>query len=80
MSLLYSILVGCVIFWLTSKIMNLKGWGLILNTLFVIIGSMVGSTVLNFFGFYAGNGFIPSVISGTVGCCVVLAAIKLMNK
>lgn len=78
--MLYSILVGVIIFWITSKIMDLKGWGLIMNTLFVIAGSVVGKMVLSFFGLYASNGLMGSVISGVVGCCVVLAAIKALNK
>lgn len=78
--MLYSILVGLIIFWATSKIMNFRGWGFIVNTLFVIAGSVVGKWALGALGLYAGSGMIASVISGVVGCCLVLAAIKFVNK
>ncbi|MBX7241510.1 MAG: GlsB/YeaQ/YmgE family stress response membrane protein [Bacteroidia bacterium] len=78
--MLYSILLGIAIFWVTSKIMNLRGWGLIMNTLFVIAGSMVGKWVLNIVGFGVGGSFIPSLISGVIGCCVVVLAIRVLNK
>lgn len=78
--MIYSILLGVAIFWLTSKIMEVKGWGLIMNTLFVIAGSAVGDYVLNtVLHLHIGGGFISSVISGVVGCCLVLAAIKLIK-
>lgn len=78
--MIYSILLGIAIFWLTSKIMDVKGWGLIMNTLFVIAGSVVGDYVLNsILHLNVGGGFISSVISGAVGCCLVLAAIKIIK-
>lgn len=79
-SLISSIILGVAIFWLTSKIMDVKGWGLIMNTLFVIAGSVVGDYVLNdILHLEVGRGFISSVISGAVGCCLVLGAIKIIK-
>ena len=78
--MIYSILLGVAIFWLTSQIMSVKGWGLIMNTLFVIAGSAVGHYVLDtVLHFNMGNSFVDSVISGVVGCCLVLAAIKILK-
>ena len=80
MGFLYSILLGVAIFWVTGKIMNLRGWGLIMNTLFVIAGSVIGKWALNTMDIYTGQGFISSLISGVIGCCIVLFAIKILNK
>lgn len=75
--MIYSILLGVVIFWLTSKIMDVKGWGLIMNTLFVIGGSIVGNII---FGNVLGHGFAASTVSGVVGCCLVLLIIRATKK
>ncbi len=78
--MIYSILLGVAIFWLTSKIMDVKGWGLIMNTLFVIAGSVVGNYVLNdVLHLGIRHGFLSSLVAGVVGCCLVLAAIKIIK-
>lgn len=78
--MIYSILLGVAIFWLTSKIMEVKGWGLIMNTLFVIAGSAIGNYVLNHvLNFHLGGGFVSSLISGVVGCCLVLFIIRIIK-
>lgn len=80
MGFLFSILAGVIIFWATSQIMNIKGWGLLMNILFVVGGSVVGKMVLRAAGLYAGDGFVPSIISGVIGCCIVIAAIRILKK
>lgn len=80
MSFLMSILIGIAIFWLTSKIMKLKGWGLLMNTLFVIAGSLVGKMLLGMAGLYTNGSLVGSIIAGVVGCCTVVLAIRVLNK
>ena len=66
--MLGAIIMGAVVGWIASKLMNTEG-GLLRNIIVGVIGSFVGSFVFGFFGFQA-FGLIADLIVGVVGACI----------
>ena len=66
--MLGAIIMGAVVGWIASKLMNTEG-GLLRNIIVGVIGSFVGSFVFGFFGFHA-FGLIADLIVGVVGACI----------
>jgi len=80
MSFIYFIIIGGIAGWLAGKIMKGGGFGLVMNIVLGIIGSMVGGWVFNFLGLSTDGGTIGSLITALVGAVIILYVARLIKK
>jgi len=80
MSFIYFIIIGGIAGWLAGKIMKGGGFGLIMNIVLGIIGSMVGGWVFNFLGLSTDGGTIGSLVTALVGAVLILYVARLIKK
>lgn len=80
MSFIYFIIIGGVAGWLAGKIMKGGGFGLVMNIVLGIIGSMVGGWVFSFFGISTDGGMVGSLVTALVGAVLILYVARLIKK
>lgn len=74
------IIVGGIAGWLAGKLMKGGGFGVVVNVLLGIVGSVIGGWLFGVLGISVGSGFIGSLASATVGAIVLLALVGLFKK
>jgi uncharacterized membrane protein YeaQ/YmgE (transglycosylase-associated protein family) len=74
------IIVGGIAGWLAGKLMKGGGFGIVVNVLLGIVGSVVGGWLFGLLGISVGAGFIGSLASATVGAIVLLAIVSLFKR
>lgn len=74
------IIVGGIAGWLAGKLMKGGGFGILVNVLLGIVGSVVGGWLFGVLGIAVGSGFIGSLASATVGAIVLLGIVGLLKK
>lgn len=79
MGFIWYIIIGIVAGFLAGKIMRGGGFGLVINLLLGILGSVLGGWVFALFGL-AASGLIGSLITSTVGAILVLWIASLFSK
>ena len=80
MSFIYFIIIGGIAGWLAGKIMKGGGFGLVMNIVLGIIGSMVGGWIFNFLGLSTDGGIIGSLVTALVGAVLILYVARLIKK
>jgi uncharacterized membrane protein YeaQ/YmgE (transglycosylase-associated protein family) len=86
MNFILALVVGGIIGWLASKVMNTDAQqGIFLNIVVGCVGSMVGKFVAGNFLGMGGMGLrdgldIPSLIVAFVGAVALLAVVKLFRR
>ena len=80
MSFIYFIIIGGIAGWLAGKIMKGGGFGLVMNIVLGVIGSMVGGWVFNFLGLSTDGGTIGSLVTALVGAVLILYVARLIKK
>ncbi len=78
-SLIISIVIGAVIGWVASLIMNSKG-GAIRNILVGIVGSALGGWVASLIGISASKFSIGGILISIAGACLLIFIIKKLFK
>ena len=78
--IIISLLLGAVIGWLAGNIMRGGGLGLIWNIIIGIIGSFIGSFVMNLLHINTGGGIVWQISVGVIGACLLLWVISLIKK
>ena len=73
------LVVGAVAGWLAGMIMAKKGFGLPVNIIVGIVGAVIGKYVFDFLNI-AIRGLVGSIISATVGACLLLFIVSLVKK
>ncbi|QDY70030.1 GlsB/YeaQ/YmgE family stress response membrane protein [Qingshengfaniella alkalisoli] len=66
-----SIIVGGLAGWIASNIMN-ANTGIFLNIILGIIGAVVLNAILQLLGIYAASAWIPQLIVGLIGACLLI--------
>ncbi len=79
-SLLAMLFVGAIAGWLSGKIMEGRGFGLIGNVIVGIVGAFLAGTLFPALGFSVGGGMISSIIYATIGAVILLFLIGLIRK
>ena len=69
--LIASIIVGGLAGWIASMIMK-SDTGIIANILLGIVGAVVLNAILGLFGIYAADSWIPQLIVGAAGACLLI--------
>lgn len=81
MNFVFYIIIGAIAGWLAGKIMKGKGFGVILNIVIGIIGSVIGGwlfRVLNI-KFFVVNSYVTWIIIALVGAIILLFIVNLFS-
>jgi uncharacterized membrane protein YeaQ/YmgE (transglycosylase-associated protein family) len=73
------IIIGGIAGWLAGKLMKGGGFGIVVNVLLGIVGSVIGGWLFGLAGITTG-GIIGSLASATVGAIVLLAMVGLFKR
>ena len=79
MGFLWYIIIGIAAGFLAGKIMRGGGFGVIINLILGIVGSVLGGWVFGLLGI-AASGIIGSLITATVGAILMLWIASLFYK
>ena len=76
------LILGGVIGWLASKVMNTDAQqGIFLNIVVGVVGSFIGGFILRSFGKINDNDFsISSLVAAFVGALILLAIVNLVRR
>lgn len=82
MGFLIYIIFGGVVGWIASIVMKTDGQqGLLLNIVVGVVGSMLGSWLVGFFGYGGVNGFnVQSFITALIGAIVLIMIVKALHR
>lgn len=81
MGIFATLIIGAIAGWLRGKIYKGSGLGLLGNIIVGILGSGVGSWLLEkVFNISLREGWIGSIITGAIGAIVILFLINLIFK
>ncbi len=74
-----AIIVGGLAGWIASMIMK-ADTGLFANIALGIVGAVLLNIILGFLGIYAANAWVPQLIVGLVGACILIWGYRAMKK
>lgn len=77
---LWWLIVGGLAGFLAGKLVRGGGFGIVVNILLGIVGSVIGGYLFGALGISAGDGFIGSLASATVGAIVLLVIASLFRR
>ncbi len=78
MYLLWQIAIGILAGWLAGKIMRGRGFGVLVDLLLGIVGSVVGGFVFGLLGIYAGS-LVGSLVVATAGAVLLLYLVRMLS-
>ena len=73
--MIWWIVVGLIAGWATGKLMKGSGYGIFMDLLLGLLGSLVGSFVLGILGIGA-SGFLGSIIIATFGAVICIWIVR----
>jgi uncharacterized membrane protein YeaQ/YmgE (transglycosylase-associated protein family) len=79
-ALIWWILVGGIAGWLAGKVMKGGGFGVLMDIVIGIVGSMIGGWLFGMVGLFSGGGLIGSILVAFVGACILLWLVRLIKK
>lgn len=80
MSFIYFIIIGGIAGWLAGKIMKGGGFGLVMNIVLGIIGSVVGGWIFSLLGMSTDGGTLGSLATALAGAILILYVGRLIKK
>ena len=80
MSFLIFLLIGAIAGWLAGIVMKGGGFGLLVDIIVGIIGSIIGGWLFGLMGISAGGGMIGSIVVATIGAIILLFIVRLFKK
>ncbi len=78
MDLFWQIAIGILAGWLAGKIMRGRGFGVLIDLLLGIVGSVVGAFVFGLLGLHA-YGLIGSIVVATAGAMILLFLVRQLR-
>jgi uncharacterized membrane protein YeaQ/YmgE (transglycosylase-associated protein family) len=80
-SLIVLLIIGVIAGWLAGQIMKGGGFGLIGDIIIGIIGAVIGGWLWGALGLPdIGPWWVTSIISATIGACILLFIIRLIKR
>lgn len=79
-SIFAMVVVGALAGWLSGKLMEGRGFGLIGNVIVGIVGAFVAGLIFPALGFSVGGGFLASIVHATIGSVILLFVIGLIRR
>jgi uncharacterized membrane protein YeaQ/YmgE (transglycosylase-associated protein family) len=77
--LIWWLIVGGIAGWLAGKVMKGGGFGVGMDIVIGIVGSVLGGWVFGLLGFFHTGGLIPSILVAFVGACILLWLVHLIK-
>jgi len=78
-ALVWQIVIGIVAGWLAGKIMSGGGYGVLVDLLLGVVGSVIGGFLFGLLGVSAGGGLVGSLVVATIGAVVLLWVVRLVK-
>lgn len=78
MYLLWQIVIGILAGWLAGKIMRGRGYGVLVDLLLGIVGSVLGGFVFGLLGLYA-SGLIGRIVVATAGAVLLIWLVRRLR-
>ncbi len=79
-SLIGMLVIGALAGWLSGKIMQGRGFGVLGNIIVGIVGAFLAGSIFPALGFSVGGGILASIIHATIGAVILLFVIGLIRK
>ena len=78
--LIWWLIVGGIAGFLAGKVMKGGGFGVGMDIVVGVVGSVIGGWVFGLLGIFSGGGIIPSIVVAFVGACVLLWLVRMFKK
>jgi uncharacterized membrane protein YeaQ/YmgE (transglycosylase-associated protein family) len=78
--LVWWILVGLIAGWLAGKVMKGGGFGVLMDIVIGMVGSIIGGWVFGLLGLYSSGGLIGSVLVAFVGAVILLWLVRVIKR
>ncbi len=75
---LWQIAIGILAGWLAGKIMRGRGFGVLLDLVIGVVGSLLGGLVFGLLGLYS-SGLIGSLVVATAGAVLLLYLVRYLR-
>jgi len=72
--------IGAVAGWLAGQIMKGGSYGLLGDIIVGIVGAAIASFLLPRLGIFIGGNIIGAIINATIGACILLFVIRLIQR
>ena len=79
-SIIAMLVIGALAGWLSGKIMQGRGFGLMGNIIVGIVGAFVAGLIFPALGFSVGGGLFASIFHATIGAIILLFLIGLIRR
>ncbi len=79
LGLVGSIIVGGLAGWIASMIMKVNT-GIIANVILGIVGALVLNFILGLLNIYAADAWVPQLVVGLVGACLLIWGYRQVRK
>ena len=79
MYLVWQIVIGILAGFLAGKIMRGRGYGLLIDLLLGIVGSMLGGMVFGLLGLYS-SGIVGQLVVATVGAVLLIVVVRSLRR
>jgi uncharacterized membrane protein YeaQ/YmgE (transglycosylase-associated protein family) len=79
-ALLVILIIGAIAGWLAGTIMKGGGFGIAGNIVVGIVGAFIGNWLFALLGVTLAGGLLGSIITATIGACVLLFLIRLIKR
>jgi uncharacterized membrane protein YeaQ/YmgE (transglycosylase-associated protein family) len=80
MSLLYLIVVGLIAGWLAGVVMKGGGYGLLVDIVLGILGSILGGWLFGMLGIWPGGGILGSIVVAFVGAVILVWISRALKR
>ena len=77
-SLIWQIVIGILAGFLAGKIMRGRGYGILMDLLLGIVGSMLGGAVFGLLGLYS-SGIVGRLVVATVGATLLIYVVRKLR-
>jgi len=78
--LIYWIIVGLIAGWLAAKVMKGSGYGVLIDIILGMLGSIVGGWLFGLLGLWPGGGIIASIIVAFVGAVILIGIGRALRR
>jgi uncharacterized membrane protein YeaQ/YmgE (transglycosylase-associated protein family) len=72
--------IGAIAGWLAGQIMTGSGYGLLGDIIVGIVGAAIAGYLLPKLGIFIGGNIVGAIINATIGACILLFAIRLIQR
>lgn len=79
MYIIWQIVIGILAGFLAGKIMRGRGYGLLVDLLLGIVGSMLGGLIFSFLGLY-WSGLVGELVVATIGAVLLIYIVRRLRN